>query len=95
MLLEVIVKPSSRESGIALDGGTIVARVRERAVDGAANAACVRLLAGCLAVAPSSVVLVRGARARRKLFAVAGLTAAEARRRIEARFSGVNATSLP
>jgi uncharacterized protein len=61
-----------------------VLRVRERAVEGAANAACVRALAGALRVAPSSVTLLRGARGRRKVFEIAGLTAEEIARRLDA-----------
>ena len=49
-------------------------RVRERAIDGAANAACVRALAGALRIAPSSVALLHGARGRRKVFEIDGLT---------------------
>jgi len=55
-----------------VERGTIVVRVRERAIDGAANAACIRALATAYGVAPSAVELVRGARSRQKRFAIAG-----------------------
>jgi hypothetical protein len=81
----VVVKPGSTQPGIAVDGGIVVVRVRQRAVEGAANAACVAALAACLRVAPSSVALVRGAHARRKLFHIAGMTAEQVFERISAR----------
>lgn len=59
-------------------------RVRERAIEGAANAACVRALAEAIGVAPSRVSLVRGERARLKMFAVTDMTSEELRARLEA-----------
>jgi len=53
-----------------VDGDSIVLRVRERAIEGAANDACIRALAGHFGVAPSRVVLVRGARSRKKVFEI-------------------------
>jgi uncharacterized protein len=80
--LGVDVKPASKMPGIAVGGGDIVIRVRERAIEGAANAACIRALAERLQVAPSRIVLVRGARGRRKLFDVAGMTTEDALARL-------------
>jgi uncharacterized protein len=45
-------------------------RVRERAIEGAANEACARALAEYLGVPRSHVSLVRGARSRVKIFEV-------------------------
>lgn len=70
MRVAVTVKPGSRAPGIEQRGDQLIVRVRERAVEGAANAACVRALAGYFNVPPSTVVLVRGERARAKLFDV-------------------------
>lgn len=53
-------------------------------VDGRANEACVKLLAEICAVAKSAVRLAAGASARRKVFEVEGLEAAEIERRLEA-----------
>ncbi len=61
----------------------MVIRVRERAIEGAANAACVRALAEALGVAPTRVQLVRGHRARVKSFAVDGLDEATVKKRLE------------
>jgi len=50
-----------------------VLRVRERAIEGAANDACVKAVAEALAIAPSQVELIRGRRGRIKTFAVNAL----------------------
>lgn len=80
--LDVDVKPASTMPGIDARADGIVVRVRERAVEGAANAACIRALAERLQVAPSRVVLVRGARGRRKRFDIAGMTTQDALARL-------------
>jgi uncharacterized protein YggU (UPF0235/DUF167 family) len=72
-LLAAKVKPGSKKSGVSAEGVSLVLRVRERAVDGAANEACVRVLSGLLGIPASRVVLVRGARSREKRFAIEGL----------------------
>jgi hypothetical protein len=69
-ILDVIVKPGSRQPGIAHEDGMTIVRVRERAIEGAANAACIRALAAEYGVAPSSVELISGARSRHKRFAI-------------------------
>jgi uncharacterized protein YggU (UPF0235/DUF167 family) len=51
-----------------------VIRVRERALENAANRACIEALAAALRVPPSSVTLVRGTASRHKMFEIAGLT---------------------
>jgi len=61
--------------------GTLLARVAARPVDGAANAALIRLLAAELGVAPSRISIVRGPRARVKTMEVSGLDAAALRSR--------------
>jgi|SRR5579872_2212642 len=74
-IVALVVKPGSKQPGFTIENGEIVLRVRERAVDGAANAACLRAVAALFAVAPSRVELVRGHRGRRKRFAIEGLDA--------------------
>jgi uncharacterized protein len=66
--ISVTVKPGSKAPGVEEHGEMLIVRVRERAVEGAANAACIRALAKYFDVPPSTVVLVRGERARSKLF---------------------------
>ena len=73
MRLSVAVKPGSRRPGIARAGGTVVIAVRERAVEGRANAAVIAALAAWLDVAPSRITLERGASGRTKRFDVDGL----------------------
>jgi uncharacterized protein YggU (UPF0235/DUF167 family) len=64
------VKPGSKQTGVSFHGDTLVLRVRERAIEGAANAACIRALAEFYAVAPSNITLVHGEKSRRKIFAL-------------------------
>lgn len=82
MKIAAKVKPGSKQPGIAIEGDSLVLRVRERALEGAANEACIRALADALGVAPSSVSLLRGARSREKLFEIAGIDEKEARKRL-------------
>jgi uncharacterized protein len=85
LTLRVRVQP--RASRDALGGereGALVVRLQAPPVEGAANEALVRLLGKTLGVAPSAVRVVRGARARSKLVAIAGLDAATARERLGA-----------
>lgn len=70
MLVTVRVKPGARESAVEETGGETIVRVRERAIEGAANEAVVRALAGHFGVAPSHIRLVRGATSRVKRFSV-------------------------
>ncbi len=69
-VIDVTCHPGSKRPGIVEADGALVVRVRERAIDGAANEACVRALAAAYGVAPSAVRLVRGIRSRRKRFAI-------------------------
>lgn len=68
--IDVVVKPGSKRPGLTHENGVLLLRVRERAIDGAANAACIRALAAAYGVAPSAVELVRGAKSRHKRFAI-------------------------
>jgi uncharacterized protein YggU (UPF0235/DUF167 family) len=69
-MIDVVVKPGSRKPGLSSEDGALVLRVRERAIEGAANSACLRALAEAYGVAPSAVSLVRGLRSRHKRFAI-------------------------
>jgi len=53
-------------------------------VDGKANEACIEFFAKLLKVPRSSVTIAAGLASRNKVIRVAGLTAAEVRRRLEA-----------
>ncbi|GEM_PF-3013942 len=82
--LEIIAKPGSKRPRIVRRGPDVVVAVRERALDGAANAAIVRLVAEWLGVPPSCVGLQRGAAGRRKLLKIERVDAAALRERIDA-----------
>jgi uncharacterized protein YggU (UPF0235/DUF167 family) len=84
VLLSITVKPGSKQTGISVTGDVIVLRVRERAVEGAANDACIRALAAIFELPRSRVTLVRGAHSREKRFAIDGVEEAEAWRRLRA-----------
>ena len=66
----VTVKPGSKNPGIEATADGLIVRVRERAIEGAANDAVIKALAEHFDVAPSRVTLVRGDRSRTKLFDV-------------------------
>jgi uncharacterized protein YggU (UPF0235/DUF167 family) len=61
--------------------GVLHVRVAAAPVDGAANTALIRLVAGALDVAPSAVRLVSGATSRVKRLEVTGVAAADVRAR--------------
>ena len=69
----------------ALEGwrdGVLQARVAAPPVDGKANRALCRLVAGELGVAPSRVTLVRGERGREKVLRVLGMDGSGVRERL-------------
>ena len=71
-MIAVQVKPGSSKGPLveAGDDGTLIVYVRERAVDGKATEAVVRLLAEHFGVAKSHVELVSGATSRLKRFRI-------------------------
>ena len=74
--VRIPVRLTPRGGRDAIDGvvdGVLRARVRAPAVDGAANAALLELLAGELGVPRSHLTLLRGATERRKLVGAAGV----------------------
>lgn len=68
--LAVRVTPGARTEGFHIDGERLLARVRAKPEDGAANKAVAGLLAKALGCAPSQIELLRGATSREKLFRV-------------------------
>jgi uncharacterized protein len=61
--------------------GVLLARVAARPIDGAANVALVRLLAAELELASSRISLRMGARGRRKVVEIVGMSAESIRSR--------------
>lgn len=72
MKIPATIKPNSRHREEVVMGGdgTYVIYTKAPAIEGRANAAATKLLAKYFGVAQSGVRLVRGARAKRKVFEV-------------------------
>lgn len=70
--LAVRLTPRAARDAIAGfdDRGRLLVRVTAPPVDGAANAACVRLLARALGIAPSRISLIRGRQSRDKVLEI-------------------------
>ncbi|MBA4163746.1 MAG: hypothetical protein C0510_03795 [Erythrobacter sp.] len=66
--LAIRVTPGARTEALTIEDGRLVAKVRVKPQDGAANGAVIRLLAQALDIAPSRLSLLRGATSREKLF---------------------------
>lgn len=77
-----VVARSSRDGVAGWLGDTLKVRVRAVAERGRANAAVERVVAAALGLPVQSVRIVAGATASRKVLEIAGLTAAEVRRRL-------------
>lgn len=85
VVLSVRLTPrAAREQVTLLDDGSLAVRVSAPPVDGRANAALERAVAGALRIAPSRVAVVRGARSREKAVRVEGLAEAQVRERLSA-----------
>jgi len=82
--VQVTPRAAGNRIGPYLDG-VLAIRVSRPPSDGEANRAVLRLLASMLRVPPSDIVLLAGEQARRKRYAVHGLSAAE----LEARLAGL------
>jgi uncharacterized protein len=71
LTFELHVHPgSSRRSVGGNHNGALIIHVRSRAVDGAANAEVLRVLADAFSVKSRNVSLIRGATSRQKLVSV-------------------------
>jgi uncharacterized protein (TIGR00251 family) len=74
--VRVRVQPrASREAIAGTRDGALVVRLTAPPVEGAANAALVKVVAKALGLPPSAVTVARGTRGRDKLLHVAGLRA--------------------
>ena len=72
MKIPATIKPNSRhrEEVVVGSDGTYVIYTKAPAIEGRANAAAIKLLAKYFGLAQSGVRLVRGARAKRKVFLI-------------------------
>ena len=72
MKIPTTIKPNSRhrEEVVVGGDGTYIIYTKAPAIEGRANAAAIKLLAKYFGVPPSGVRLVRGARAKHKVFLI-------------------------
>lgn len=71
MIYEITVKPSSKKGPLILEeGNKLTVFLREKPVDGEANAALVKLLAKHFGVSKGQVTIKTGARGRNKLIEI-------------------------
>ncbi len=68
--IAVRVTPRASRNAVTVDGAAIRVAVTVVPEDGKANAAVVKALAKAMGIAKSRLVLVRGARARDKVFRI-------------------------
>ncbi len=85
MTLRVRVQPRASRDGLGgVRAGALVVRLTAPPVEGAANAALLRLLGKALGLPPSALQLLRGQSGRDKLVLARGLDAAVARAALRA-----------
>jgi uncharacterized protein (TIGR00251 family) len=83
----VRVQPRARKNAVLGElGETLKLAVTAPPVEGKANDACIAFLAELLEVPRSSITIAAGETSRNKLIRVAGLSAAEVQRRLQAKF---------
>ena len=81
--IAVRLRPGGRgDALLGVEDGVLRARVSAPPLDGRANKALCKLIAARVGVRPSRVDVVRGAKSRDKLIAVAGLGSEELARRL-------------
>jgi len=85
IVLRVRVTPRAGRDALAgWQDGVLRVRLAAVPVDGKANAALVRFLAKLLGVTPRDVQLLSGETAREKRLTISGISADDARRRLDA-----------
>jgi len=75
-------KASREELRVWDEGGVLRVRVKEAPVDGAANAALVRLVAKRLRISRGAISIIHGATGRNKILKVEGLSARQIKNRL-------------
>jgi uncharacterized protein (TIGR00251 family) len=84
LILTIRVTPrATRDEIVGTRGDALKIRPNAPPFDGKANDRLIRLLGGCLGVAPSQIRIVRGRAAREKQVLVTGLRAEELRSRLD------------
>lgn len=88
ILLPLLVTPRARRSELqGVVSGRLKLRIAAAPAEGAANAACLELVADLLGVRRNAVRLIHGAGSRLKLVRVEGLSAAAAAQRLSRHLS--------
>lgn len=71
MICEVTVKPNSKKGPLVLQAGNqLTVYLREKPIDGEANAALIKLLAKHFKISRSQIIIKTGARGRKKLLEI-------------------------
>jgi uncharacterized protein len=81
-LLVHVVPGAKQDAVVGEHGGAVKIKIRARPVEDKANTALCEFIARRLNLPRRSVVMQRGPRSRNKLIEIAGMTDAEARRRL-------------
>lgn len=85
VLLPVSVQPRASRNAVAgLYGGALKLQLTAPPVEGAANDACLRLLAELLGLNRSRLSIVKGTRSRQKTIRIANASIHQLRKRLEA-----------
>ena len=81
--IDVLVKPrASKDSIEGWKEGALIIRLSAPPVEGSANRALVKLLAGKIGIAKGKVRIVSGERSRTKVVEIEGVSAGELRERL-------------
>lgn len=84
VLLDLTIQPRAGGNGIiGLHDGVLKVRLTAPPVEGAANKACIQLLAKIFGLPKSRITLLKGAKARRKTVLLTHLDRADAERILE------------
>lgn len=71
MKISVKIKPNSKESGVVVaPNNEYILRVKEKAIDGRANAAAIKLLSEYLGISKSRISIIKGHTARNKVIKI-------------------------
>jgi uncharacterized protein (TIGR00251 family) len=76
LTVDVVVQPRASREGLSLHGELLKISVNAPPVDGKANEAVLRVLAGALGVSRSAIEILRGESGRRKTVRIRGVTLA-------------------
>jgi uncharacterized protein (TIGR00251 family) len=76
LTVDVVVQPRASREGLSVHGELLKISVNAPPVDGKANEAVLRVLAGALSVPRSAIEILRGESGRRKTVRIRGVTLA-------------------